>query len=1303
MSASFDLDQKFTLTEGRVLLTGVQALVRLPMDQHRADAARGLRTATFISGYQGSPLGTLDLLIERHRSILEAHEVVWTPGVNEELAATAVWGTQEPLLGPLSRHDGVVGMWYGKGPGLDRCGDVFKHANFKGSAPNGGVLALAGDDPMAKSSTLPTQTEPSFYDAQMPILYPGTVQEILDLGLHGIALSRYSGLWVGFKVVTTMADGVGTAQVSPNRISPVDPNLVIDGVPWRHEQRPGLVTPMSLNQEREIAYGRLEAAKAYAAANGLNEIGGATGEGAWLGIVAAGRTFYEMRQALRDLGLSDEMLARGGIRLLRLGMVWPLEPGIVRRFADGLQEILVLDEKRAFIELFVRDILYGTRDAPRVVGKHDERGRPLVPAHGELTADRIAPILAGRILRPDDGGELSGASPRSDELASHHRLASTIASRLEVLDGLGSVGSPAVERTPYWCSGCPHNRSTAAPEGSIVGGGVGCHAMALWIDDRAHTVHQMGGEGATWIGRAPFTEVPHMFQNIGDGTFFHSGSLALRAAVAAGVNITYKILYNGAVAMTGGQDVAGVLGVPELTHWLKAEGAARVIVCSDDPHRYNSASVADGVSVWPRERLDEAQLLLRDTPGVTVLVYDQQCAAEKRRARKRGTLVTPNKRIFINEAVCEGCGDCGAKSHCLSVQPVQTELGRKTRIHQSSCNFDFTCIEGDCPAFIEVKTKPSPKPGSRRGSRRFGRTAKHHGRRGAVTTANAGSDAGARGHSSEGSQARDDTHADDGFDPAIRAESLTEPHRPDVGEAGFAVFMTGVGGTGVVTVSQVLATAGLLDGFEVLGLDQTGLSQKGGPVVSHLRFLEGDHSGASGSNLIGAGLVDCYLGFDLLVAADPRNLAKANPERTTAVVSVSRMPTGDMITKRDESYPDTQRQVAAVRAAGRDCLQLDATGLAETLLGSHMPANLVVLGSAYQLGAIPVSAEAIEHALTLNGVAVAANIAAFRWGRRYALNELNAEGRNLSTEAHGGTASTVGVTTSATRLAAAPVSRSVLDEASGRARRRAQSLVTAAANSGLELNDIVARRAADLVDYQSQRLAARYVDFVARTADTERTVMGQPGELSEAVAVGLYKLMAYKDEYEVARLHLRVRLTDEIATDIPNAAGYRILLHPPVLRAIGMKRKLRFGPANRLTLRALRAMRRVRGTPLDLFGHTSMRRLERRLVNEYRQIIETELQSLTSDTHARAVELARTPDLIRGYEEIKLAGVEDFRRRVRSILEPGVDEPDATEAGSRSRHRVTIGAKPAADASSSAGTAGATATHAKPTTGAQAS
>jgi indolepyruvate ferredoxin oxidoreductase len=1182
--ADFDLDAKYRQVSGTILLSGIQALVRLPIDQHRADAAKGLRTATFISGYQGSPLGTLDLTIERMLPLLAEHDVNWVPGINEDLAATAVWGSQQQLLGPLADHDGVLGMWYGKGPGVDRCGDVFKHANFMGVGERGGVLAIGGDDPMSKSSTLPTDTQLTFYDSLFPVLYPGTIQEVLDLGLHGFALSRYSGLWVGFKIVTNVADGLATAEVAPDRVRVVDPGLEIDGSPWRHVQRPGLLAPISLEQEKEIHYGRLEAAKAYAAANRVNEIAGATGR-ARLGIVAAGRTYREVCQALSDLGLGESDLRHAGIRLLRLGMVFPVEPGIVREFAKGLEEIVVVEEKRPFIEIFVRDILYPLSERPRVVGARDQHDRVLVPADGELTADRLAPILAGRL-----GERLTTPA---------------VTARLALLEAAAaSIDDPLAVRTPYFCSGCPHNRSTQVPDDAVVGAGVGCHAMVLWMDRGAVGISHMGGEGSQWIGRAPFTDRAHMFQNIGDGTFFHSGSLSIRAAVAAGVNITYKLLYNRAVAMTGGQDVAGVMEVPELTRGLAAEGVRRVIVCSDEPDKFGSAADwAPNVDVWERDRLDEAQRVLRETPGVTVIVYDQQCAAEKRRDRKRGKLATPSLRVLINESVCEGCGDCGVKSNCLSVHPVQTELGQKAQIHQSSCNFDYTCVEGDCPSFVKVETNgATPRPR---------RTV-----------------------------------------PAASTE-IADPAACRLVGGSWAVAMAGVGGTGVVTANQVLATAALLDGYDVSGLDQTGLSQKGGPVFSHVRILDGN---ARGSSAIGVGHADCYLGFDVLVAADPKNLVRARPDRTVAIVSTSEVPTGEMVAHHGASFPDVEHLVSAIAAATRsdENVYLDANGLSDRLFGDHMQANFIVLGAAYQAGLLPVSAASIQRAIHLNGVAVDANTQAFRWGRHAVANP------------------------DAVSAATRPRRPGAIEIDPPKAlQQRAEGLVRDSGLTG-DVARLAALRAAELFDYQSERLARTYVDLVARTARREADMAADETRLSEAVARYYFKLLAYKDEYEVARLHLRPEFERAVAEAFPPGSRISYQLHPPFLRAMGLERKLSLGPWSRPALRLLRSMRRVRGTRLDLFGYARLRRLERRLVEEYRVMVQDELESLSPGTYERAVRLASLPDVIRGYEGVKLRNVEHYRAEVENLRNPvvsAVTPPDATRRGvTPAGHRPGAGA-----------------------------
>jgi indolepyruvate ferredoxin oxidoreductase len=1152
ITRDFSLDAKYRQDEGTVFLSGIQSLVRLPLDQHRADRRRGLNTATLISGYRGSPLGGFDLTLERNGGLLKDHNVVFISGVNEDLGATAIYGSQLAGLFPKPKYDGVLGMWYGKGPGVDRTGDVFKHANYAGVGRNGGVLALGGDDPVSKSSTLPTHSEVAFYDALFPVVFPGNCQEILDLGRYAFELSRYSGLWVGFKIVTNVADEVSTTEVSPDRVRIVDPGFTIDGKPWRHSQNPMLLPPFSLELEREVHYGRLEAAKVFAAAHPINQITVPT-PNAWLGIAAAGKTYYDLREALLDLGLDDAALRRYGVRLLRVGMLFPMEPGIVREFARGLEEILVVEEKRAFVEMFLRDVLYNQADRPLVVGKRDLEGRPLVPANGELDADRIAQIVASRLER--------------------RVHLESVTARVALLEALRERPAPVtLMRLPFFCSGCPHNRSTVVPEGSMAGGGIGCHGMALLMPER-NTVGttQMGGEGGQWVGMAPFTDTPHIFQNLGDGTFFHSGSLAIRQAVAAGTHMTYKILYNSAVAMTGGQDAAGAMPVPELTRLLDAEGAKRIIVTTDEPDKYpKDTRWGRGVEVWHRDRLDDAQRLLRDTPGVTVLIHDQRCAAEKRRLRKRGKLEDPALRVFINEAVCEGCGDCGVKSNCLSVQPVDTEFGRKTQIHQSSCNKDYSCLNGDCPSFLTVTPLGAPR---KKEKTRF-----------------------------------------------TVDRSLPEPVLNVPAECN--VFMLGIGGTGVVTVNQILGTAALLDGKSVRGLDQTGLSQKGGPVVSHLKIFPA--TTAEVSNKIGAGRADCYLGFDVLVATSQVNLDHASPDRTIAVVSTSQVPTGAMITHTDVQFPESSGLRLSIDRVTRkdDNVYLDALGLAETLFEDHMASNMLVLGAAYQAGAIPVSAAAIEEAITLNGVAVGMNTQAFRAGRLVV-------------------ADPAWVTTVRRERVGAV-------EAVAQLTPEARALIDATGATG-ELRRLLEIRVPELVAYQDAAYAREYVDVVKRVAAAERTAMPGETRLSEAVARYLFKLMAYKDEYEVARLHLKNDLAARLAAEYPDGVKVEYNLHPPMLRAMGWTKKIRFGRWFDGAFRMLTSMRRLRGTALDPFGRAEVRRVERALVGEYRALVDKALADLSPESYERAVKLAGLPDLIRGYEDIKLRNVQRFRDEVRAL------------------------------------------------------
>ncbi len=1148
----FSFNDKYLKPEGRIILSGLQALVRIPLDQRRADQRAGLNTATFISGYRGSPVAGYDMLLEGMRPVLDEHNIVFMPGVNEDLAATAVFGSQIANTFPQPKYDGVLGIWYGKSPGVDRSGDIFKHANFTGVGRYGGVLAVAGDDPIAKSSTLPSASEVTLYDAHMPILYPGTIQEVIEFGRYGFELSRYSGLWVGFKIITDIADGFGTATVYP-----IDgiarPDFTFNGRSWQPTQDTRLLAPFSLDLEYEIYEGRLEAARQFAAANGLNRIT-VSSDNDWLGIVAAGKTYYDLREALFAFGLDDDELQNYGIRLLKLGMVYPLEPTLMREFAAGLQTLLVIEEKRAFVELFVRDVLYNLAQRPIVMGKRDDNGQPLVRPDRELDADSItrvlARVLAGHVPEGMVEGRLAGMDAAAVQL------------QVPVLN--------QVRRTPYFCSGCPHNRSTVVPVGSIAGGGIGCHAMVLTMNRSTSGITHMGGEGVQWVGAAPFTETPHLFQNLGDGTLAHSGYLAIRQAVAASTDITYKILYNEAVAMTGAQHADGAMPVPELTRALQAEGVGKIIVCAADPNKYGANTQwATGTLVWHRDRLDEAQELLREEPGVTIIIYDQPCAADLRRQRKRGEVEEPPTRIFINEAMCEGCGDCGVKSNCLSVVPVETEFGRKTQIHQGSCNKDYTCLEGDCPSFVTVVPTRSKKPESR-------------------------------------------------IVVSIEANELPEPQRLVGDEAH--IYMIGIGGTGVVTINQILGTAAFLEDKHVYNLDQTGLSQKGGPVLSHVKITTANRAI---SNKVISGMADAYIAFDPLEAAKDKNLAYANPERTAAVVSMSEIATGSMVRSTDLSFP---RMLSLKTSIDRRTLKahnvyLDAKTLSENLFGSHMQANMICIGAAYQAGLLPLRADTIERVITLNRVAVAANTQAFRAGRKVVadpdwqpLSSLKREGEQ-------------------------PIQPDLTPQA--------QHLVDRVGAAG-ELLRLLEIRVPELIAYQNAAYARPYVDFVRQVREIESQVSDR-ADLSEAVARYLFKLMAYKDEYEVARLSLRHEFQQALKEQFGSGAKVAYKLHPPIFRAMGLKQKISLGKWFDAGFWLLTKFKFLRGTRFDIFGYDRVRRVERQLIGEYRALIEHELAQLSADSYDRAVALAQLPDMIRGYDHIKLVNVDKYRAEVARI------------------------------------------------------
>jgi len=1129
------LSDRYTATSGRVQLTGVQALARLPIDQHRRDLAAGRCVGTFISGYEGSPLAGYDQELGRLKQLLDANDVTFVPGLNEEAAATSVQGSQLACTLPGAARDGVIGIWYGKAPGLDRATDALRHGNLMGSHPKGGALVLVGDDPAAKSSTLPCASDVALADLSIPYLYPADSQDVLDLGRHAIELSRASGLWTGLKIVTAVADGSSTVNLAAEWPAPRIPPGAGTHVPTAR-----LLHPTLGQLERDLVTNRLCIAREYARLNGLNRVVG-RGPGDVLGVVAAGHTFLDVLAALRRLGIDEADLAASPVRLLRVGMPWPLEETVVREFADGLEEILVVEEKRSFLEAAIRDVLYGGPVQPAVTGKRDADGSELVPAYGELDADVITGPLRRRMTAR--GVPVAAAPAAAD-------VRTTL---------------PLVSRVPYFCSGCPHNSSTKPLPGTLVGGGIGCHALVLLMDEsQAGTVtglSQMGGEGMQWIGMAPFLDRDHFVQNIGDGTFDHSGSLAIRAAVAARANMTYKLLYNSAVAMTGGQRPASGMTVPQIVGVLLAEGVARVIVTTEDLGRYRRVKLPRGVAVWDRSRIAEAQRVLAATPGVTVLVHDQECATEKRRKRKRGKIAQPQTRVFINERICEGCGDCGRKSNCLSVQPVPTEFGRKTRVHQSSCNVDYSCLDGDCPAFMTVV------PGAPAGRRPAAE--------------------------------------------AITPDELPAP-RPVVDPGSFGIRLTGVGGTGVVTVSQVLATAGLIAGWHTRSLDQTGLAQKGGAVVSDVRF---SRSAPPPTNKLGTGECDLYLGCDLLVASDPKNLAVTAPDRTVAVVSVAEVPTGPMVSDPALAFPDRTAVSQPILDRVRDgSVLLDVRQIVLGLFGDDQFANVFLVGAGFQTGALPLPPDAIEEAIRVNGVAVEKNLQAFRRGRQYV-----ADPRAL--------------------LAAASLNRPAAAEPT--------------------LDRLIRTRADDLTAYQDPAYARRYLDVVerVRAAEQDRT----PGStaLTEAVARYLYKLMAYKDEYEVARLALEPSLGAGLEAEFGPGARASWRLHPPVLRALGMKRKIALGPWFVPAFQVLRAMRGLRGTSMDPFGRTRIRILERALIEEYLGLVDHLIGRLSPDTAALAVRLAELPDGVRGYEDVKMRTVESYHQAM-AELRTQLDEIPAT-------------------------------------------
>ena len=1129
--AAFTLDDKYRVDRGRVYLSATQALVRLPMMQRERDRAAGLDTAGFISGYRGSPLGGVDQALWEAAKHLERHDIQFQPGINEDLAATAVWGSQQVMLNP-ARVDGVFAAWYGKAPGVDRSVDALKHANSAGTSKHGGVLAIFGDDHGAKSSTLPSQSEQVMAACMIPVLYPANVQEFLDYGLHGWAMSRYCGLWVGFKCVTDTVETSASVEIDAQRVRVVIPDdlaLPEGGLSLRWPDSPA-------EQEARVLDHRLAAAQAYVRANRLDRVV-LDAPHARLGIVCAGKAYLDVREALDLLGIDAAAAASLGLRLYKPALTWPLEPEGLRAFAKGLEEILVVEEKRAFIESQVKEILYDLPGArPRVVGKYDERGSAsvlgprLLDAKLELTPAAVAAVIAARLER------LHGA-----ERIAHHR-ARLPDRQLRAPEGF------ATQRIPYFCSGCPHNTSTVVPEGSRAIAGIGCHGMVTWMDRRTTTWTHMGGEGVPWIGQARFSKDKHVFANLGDGTYFHSGLLAIRAAVSAKVSITYKILFNDAVAMTGGQPFDGPLDVPTLTRQVAAEGVGRIVVVTDEPDKYEGApraGFAPGIEVRHRDMLDAVQRELRDVVGVSVLVYDQTCAAEKRRRRKRSEFPDPPRRVVINELVCEGCGDCSVQSNCLSVEPLETEFGRKRAISQSSCNKDFSCQKGFCPSFVTVEGGSLRRP---------------------VPVARSDEDP---------------------------ASGLPVPVLPALAGRPHEVLITGVGGTGVVTASALLGMAAHLEGRGVSVLDMTGTAQKGGAVMSHVRI------GADPASLHGARVraADVLIGGDLIVSASAAAIDGLSAGRTHAVVNTARTPTADFVRNPDWQFPAAAAEQAIASAVGdADRVHfVDARALAVALLGDAIYANPLLLGFAFQRGWLPVGLASLQRAIELNGVAVDRNLLAFAWGRR-AATDLEAVLR-----------------------AASPAQPIALP-------RRT------------DLDAVVERRAEFLVAYQNAAYAARYRRMVEQIRAVESDRVGG-SRLAEAVARYAFKLMAYKDEYEVARLHTDGTLRAQIAAQFEGDYSLRFHLAPPTLirphTGTGVATKRSFGPWMEAAMRGLARLRFLRGTAIDPFGRTAERREERALVADYERLVDELAKRLDKNNHAQALELARIPEQIRGYGHVK--------------------------------------------------------------------
>ncbi|WP_137921089.1 indolepyruvate ferredoxin oxidoreductase family protein [Hydrogenophaga sp. 2FB] len=1168
------LDDKYALDQGRAFMSGVQALVKLPMLQRQRDALVGKNTAGFISGYRGSPLGGYDQSLQKAASYLKAQNIVFQPGVNEELAATALWGTQQLGFAPpgSNKFDGVFGIWYGKGPGVDRCSDVFKHANMAGTTPWGGVIAVAGDDHVAKSSTAAHQSDHIFKACGLPVFFPTSVQDILDLGLHAFAMSRFSGVWAGMKTIQEIVESSATAEIDVDRVKIVIPEFDMPpgGLHIRWPDH-------ALDQEARLFDYKWYAALAYVRANRLNH-NVIAGPNDRLGVIASGKAYNDTRQALLDLGLDDATCQRIGLRLHKVSVVWPLEAQTTREFATGLREILVVEEKRQVIEYQLKEELYNWRPdvRPNVLGKFDEvegdfsggewsmpnpSAHTLLRANADLSPAIIARAIARRLKK-------MGQVPE-DVMARIDAQLAILTAQEQSMQTLLTQGVAGAERQPWFCSGCPHNTSTRVPEGSRAMAGIGCHFMTIWMDRDTVGFTQMGGEGVPWIGQQPFSHDQHMFANLGDGTYFHSGLLAIRQSIAAGVNITYKILYNDAVAMTGGQQVGERPeghSVVQIAQSMRAEGAVKITIVTDEPEKYEDVKgLPEGIAILHRDTLDAVQKEFREIKGTTVIIYDQTCATEKRRRRKRGTLVDPAKRVVINELVCEGCGDCGVQSNCLSVEPLETEFGRKRTINQSTCNKDYSCLNGFCPSFVTV----------------------------------------------EGGQLRKKDKG--GAKLEWTGGAVPMPVLPTLGAEAWGVIVAGVGGTGVITIGQLLGVAAHLEGKGIVTQDAAGLAQKGGATWSHV--LIGARQDDIRTTRVSAASADLVIGCDPIVSAHKETWQRLRAGRTHVALNTSAPPTAAFVKNANWQNPAQECVDALTHSLGVDAVgTFDAETAATRLMGDSLYTNPMMLGYAWQKGWLPLGLDALLRAMELNAVQVEKNKAAFEWGRRAAHNP-----------------------------------------------QAVMALCQKAGGSGEQviqfkkrdsLDELIARRVEFLTGYQNAAYAAQYRTFVERVRAAEQP-LGKTA-LTEAVVRYLFKLMAYKDEYEVARLHSDPAFHARLASQFEGDFKLKLHLAPPLIAKKNERGELikqPFGPSMFTVFKVLARFKWLRGTALDIFGRTEERRTERALIGEYRADIEMLLAGLTPETHALAVEIAGIPEQIRGYGHVKERHLAAARNRREGLLQ----------------------------------------------------